>query len=563
MLVGMTGIQVCSIYVSLFFSNFFNILAGDRTHDTATSALLVSTLFAVATLFALQWFMRRLFSFALMYLELRVMRQLYFDAFSYLIRHSTHFFGNQFAGTLTRRISKYVTAFEALLDSFSMTFGPSFLYISGAVIVLSFHNRVLGLLLGSWAVVFVALQVTVSLLRQPLRVARSEADSAVVGGVADAISNQSAIMHFARSSYESGRFGGLIDAWQKATKRSWYADEYIWSAQGVLTIGVQLGLFFTALYFWNRGEATIGDFALIQTYAWGVIDNLLGMTRELRRVYDAFADASETVELLTRPHDVRDIPNAPKIQISKGEIMFTNVAFEYSEDSSGVLSRFSLTVPSHQKVGLIGKSGAGKSTLVKLILRHYDVMEGAITIDGQDIARVTQESLRESIGYVPQEPILFHRTLRENIAYGKLDATDAEIEQAAQMAHAHEFIVRLPKGYDTLVGERGIKLSGGERQRIAIARAILKNAPILLLDEATSALDSESEVTIQSALHELMKGKTVIAIAHRLSTLREMDRIIVMDEGRVAEDGTHVSLLKKRGVYAKLWNHQAGGFIKE
>ncbi len=559
----MIGVQLCSVFVPIFLSRFFNILVADQSHNAATSAILVSVLYMVAFLYVVQWGLRRLFSFSLMYLELCVMRQLYADSFAYLIRHSAHFFGNQFAGTLTRRISKYVSAFEILLDSFSMTFGPAILYIVGAVTVLVFRNRSLGLLLGAWSVVFVIFQIAVSLWRQPYRVMRSEADSATVGGMADAISNQSTIMHFAHVAHESTRFNGLVDVWQRATKRSWYADEYIWSAQGILMIGIQLGLFFSTLYFWNHGRASIGDFVLIQTYALGVIDNLLGVTRELRRVYDAFADASETVELLTHAHDVRDVSNAPAIRITQGEISFSNVSFKYAEGSAGVLSRFSLTVSSHQKVGLIGRSGAGKSTLAKLILRHYDVTEGAIMIDGQNIARVTQDSLRESIGYVPQEPILFHRTLRENISYGKLDATQEEIEQAARMAYAHEFIQRLPHGYDTLVGERGIKLSGGERQRIAIARAILKNAPILLLDEATSALDSESEVAIQSALHELMKGKTVVAIAHRLSTLREMDRIIVMEDGLIVEDGTHASLLEKGGAYAALWNHQAGGFIED
>lgn len=561
--VGVVGIQACSILVSLRFSQFFNALAADTLHDSAAASTLLTILYSVAALFVLQWVMRRTFSFALMYVELRVERELFARAFAHIIRHSSEFFSNQFAGTLTRRISKYVKAFEMLFDSLTMTFAPAFLYITGAVVVLWMHNRMLGLLLGGWAIVFVTFQVLISLWRQPLRIARSEADSAVVGGVADAIGNQSAILHFARAAYESARFIKLVDVWQKATKRAWYADEYIWSAQGVLMIGVQLGLFFTALHYWLLGQASIGDFVLIQTYAWGVIENLLNVTRELRRVYDAFADASEAVELLALPHGIRDIEHAKPIHVGSGTIVFENVHFEYGESSSGVLSQFSLGIPSQQKVGLIGRSGAGKSTLVKLILRHYNVKQGVITIDGQSIAEVTQDSLHESIGYVPQEPILFHRTLRENIAYGKLDATQEEIERAAAMAHAHEFIQKLPHGYDTMVGERGVKLSGGERQRIAIARAILKNAPILLLDEATSALDSESEVAIQAALHELMKGKTVIAIAHRLSTLREMDRIIVMDEGKIVEDGSHTELLKKRGVYAKLWNHQAGGFIKE
>lgn len=250
-----------------------------------------------------------------------------------------------------------------------------------------------------------------------------------------------------------------------------------------------------------------------------------------------------------------------KLNITSGLIKWRNVTFEYGDNK--VFNEFDLNIPSGQRVGLVGPSGAGKTTFVSLLLRQHDINKGEILIDGQNIAKVTQNSLRENIAVVPQEPLLFHRSIKENIAYGKPDATDNEIMTVARLARAHEFIKDLPKGYDTLVGERGVKLSGGQKQRVAIARAMLKDAPILVLDEATSALDSESEVAIQEALHKLMRGKTVVAIAHRLSTLREMDRIIVLEGGKIVEDGSHDSLLEHGGVYSRLWKHQAGGFLKE
>jgi ABC-type multidrug transport system fused ATPase/permease subunit len=266
------------------------------------------------------------------------------------------------------------------------------------------------------------------------------------------------------------------------------------------------------------------------------------------------------VELLEMPHDVQDITTATPLNVDKGRVTFRDVDF-YFHETRPVLTRFNFAIESGEKVALVGPSGAGKTTITKLLLRLYDLKAGALEIDGQNIAHVTQDSLRNAIAFVPQEPVLFHRTLMDNIRYGRRDATDEEVIEAAKQAHCHEFIATLPQGYQTFVGERGVKLSGGERQRVAIARAILKNAPILVLDEATSSLDSESESLIQDALKTLMKGKTVIVIAHRLSTIMNMDRIVVMDGGSIVDQGTHAELLTKDGLYQKLWSIQAGGFL--
>jgi ATP-binding cassette subfamily B protein len=282
----------------------------------------------------------------------------------------------------------------------------------------------------------------------------------------------------------------------------------------------------------------------------------------IMKIYEKLAEAEEMTVILNTPHEIVDIKNADDLKVKFGKINFKNVGFAYEEDES-IIDNFSLEIKAKETVALIGTSGAGKTTLTKLLLRMFDIQKGKILIDGQDISQVTQESLRNNISLVPQDPILFHRSLMENIRYGKFDATDEEVIRAAKLAHCDEFISKLHFGYDTFVGERGIKLSGGERQRVAIARAILRNAPILILDEATSSLDSESENFIQDSLDELMKNKTVIVIAHRLSTVKKVDRIVVIENKKIVEDGTHINLIKlKRGIYNKLWNIQVGGFIK-
>jgi ATP-binding cassette subfamily B protein len=324
---------------------------------------------------------------------------------------------------------------------------------------------------------------------------------------------------------------------------------------------LEIGLMFLAIKLWQKNILTVGDFVLIQAYLLRIFEKLWGFGRVIRDFYENLADAEEMTEILETPHEIVDIPNAKKLKIITGGIKFNNVDFNYNQTRK-VLDKFNLEIKPQEKIALVGPSGAGKSTIVRLLLRLHDINAGEIIIDKQNIAKVMQESLWQNISLVPQDPILFHRTLLENIRYGELKATDKDVIKAAKIAHCHEFISQLPDGYGTYVGERGVKLSGGERQRVAIARAVLRNAPILVLDEATSSLDSESERYIQDALDKLMKEKTVIVIAHRLSTIMKMDRIIVIDKGGIIEEGTHKELLKKKnGIYKKLWKIQAGGFI--
>ncbi len=341
---------------------------------------------------------------------------------------------------------------------------------------------------------------------------------------------------------------------------AWGRGEIINAAQAALMIAIQFGLLAMGIDQWMRGVLTVGDLVLIQGYLLVVFNKLWDIGRSFRHVFEAFADAREMVEILELPYAVRDRRGARALSITRGAITFQDVRFQF-RDSRVVLDRFTLRIAPKEKIALVGPSGAGKSTATKLLFRFHDVQDGMITIDRQDIARVTQESLRSAIALVPQEPILFHRTLMENIRYGRRDATDEQVIAAAKRAHCHEFIADCSEGYETYVGERGVKLSGGERQRVAIARAILKDAPILILDEATSSLDSESEQLIQDALRTLMERKTVMVIAHRLSTIMLMDRIVVVERGAVTAMGTHDDLLATGGTYKRLWDIQAGGFI--
>lgn len=558
----MTLIQAVSVAEPIFLRQFFDLLASGTEAVGTMHALLITLMIIVLLSFA-EWAARRLQAFSLSYLESGVMMRLYDRSFQYLLGHAYRFFTSQFSGTLTRRVSKFANAFETLFDSAIFQFFPTTLFMVGAITVLTLRNQTLGLSLAAWTILFVGVQVYFARARQPIRELRAEEDSRMIGTLSDAITNHNTVALFSGLPFEAARFRDAVASWRHATLRAWNTDELVWAVLGFLMLVIQVGLLYGALVFWQRGLLTVGDFALIQIYLLGTFDRLVGINQQLRRFYDSIADASEMVAILETPHEIQDDPNAITLPISTGHIIFSNVDFAFGKEQP-IFSKFNLDIPGGQKIALVGYSGAGKSTVTRLLLRFYDVTGGSITIDGHDVRSITQDSLRNAIAYVPQEPILFHRSLMDNIRYGRRDATDEEVIQAATQAHCHEFISILKDGYGTFVGERGVKLSGGERQRVAIARAILKNAPILILDEATSSLDSESESLIQDALDRLMQGKTVIAIAHRLSTIMRMDRIVIMNGGAVELSGTHDELLAhESNLYKKLWEIQAGGFITD
>ena len=528
--------------------------------------LAVRSLYTLLGVFALisfiGWCGQRIRQVGLIEVEPRVMSDLSSNAFQYMLGHSHDFFVNNFAGSLTRRVQRYARSFEAVLDNISFNFFSVFLYVTGVIVVLIFRSPWLAFGVFAWTILFIWVQIVMARWRQPLRVIRSEADSKVTGVLSDAIGNHSAISQFATEKHEWKLYDDVQEIWKLATFKSWRSDNWIWGIQGLFVLAIEVLILIASVWLWERGRFTVGDFVLLQLYVVGLISRVWNIGNAMKSLYSAMAEAYEMVEIFEKPYMIEDATDAQELNLQQGRVSFEKVTFTFP-DGRTVLRDFDLAIQGGEKVAFVGPSGAGKSTLSKLILRLYDVAGGSVRIDGQDIKAVTQQSLRRAISYVPQEPVLFHRTLRDNIAYARPGATLEEVMEAARKAHCHEFIDLLPQKYETFVGERGVKLSGGERQRVAIARAILKNAPILVLDEATSSLDSESEALIQDALRTLMEGKTVIVIAHRLSTVMSMDRIIVLEKGEVVAQGTHDELLLREGsLYHKLWSIQAGGFIQ-
>jgi len=559
-IVGTIISSVTSATVPLFLKKIVDLFA--LPFDASVLTSLYKVFWVIVILRFVQFISRRSVMFADSYFCSRVMSDLSNFAFGYLHKHSFSFFNNNFVGSLVKKVNRFVRSFEAVNDRVIFNVSEMVIEIGIVIGVLFYRSWRLGLALLIWILVYIVMSTLYNRVRIRYDVLRSEADSAVGGVLADTITNNSNVKLFNGYEKEKKYFAQTQGKFAKLQLKAWYMDCVFDGFQAFFAFLLEGILMYIGISLWSVGKFSAGDLMLIQAYVITVVQNIWGFGRVIRNIYSDLSEAGEMSAILCAPHDIKDVPSAKKLKVDSGKIEFKEVIFNYHETRS-ILKDFNLEIESGQKVALVGPSGAGKSTLVKLLLRMHDVSGGKILIDNQNIAKVTQESLWESISFVPQDPILFHRTLRENIRYGRFDATDIEVEAAAKLAHCHEFIENLPDKYDTYVGERGIKLSGGERQRVAIARAILKNAPILFLDEATSSLDSESEHFIQDALNNLMKGKTVIIIAHRLSTVMSVDRILVVDKGVVAEDGTHDQLLKKKnGLYKKLWNLQAGGFIK-
>ena len=458
-------------------------------------------------------------------------------------------------------MNRFGKSFERLADRIGWDLLALAIRTISIIAIVSFINAWVALVIFAWSVVFVAFNVSFSIWKIKYDIAVAEVDSKTTAYLADTITNQNTVSLFNRFSHESKGYKKITDYQAKITLFNWNLLNVIEAGQSALGFSIEFLLFYFTIQYWQQGLVTVGFFVLLQVYVLYLIEQLWGFTRITRDIYQAYADAKEMVEIMKLPHEIVDVPRAKELTVSAGEITFEDLQFSFN-GTRKVLEHISITINPGEKVALIGPSGAGKTTFVRLLLRLYPPTAGKIFIDNQDITKVTQGSLRRNIALVPQDPVLFHRTLADNIAYGKPDASKKEIGLAATMAHCGEFIKNLPQGLETFVGERGIKLSGGERQRVAIARAMLKNAPILILDEATSSLDSHSEMLIQDALNTLMRGKTTIVIAHRLSTIQKMDRIIVVDEGKIVEEGSHADLLARpESLYKKLWTLQAGGFL--
>jgi ATP-binding cassette subfamily B protein len=546
------------IYIPLQFLKLWNVLSANNFAFAQDAQNIILVIFGLGLI---RWSLRRVVEFFNSYFQANTMAGLREQGFSYLMRHSHSFFTNNFGGSLTQKINKYARAFEKLMDRLVRDGIPLVIRSIGTVVAIYTLVPKYAYILSIFCIVFLTTALIYTKLKLKYDVIAALADTKTTGVVSDSISNHSSVQLFAGHDYEDERVGGVIQEQKRATVFNWYLWVGLGSIQGLYAVVVEFIIFWVAIGDWKIGLIGMPILVLIQSYLGRLIDNLWDFAGIIRTFYDGFADAQEMALILNTPYEINDGSINVLGKDVKGEVVFDNVTYIYDKNNIKVFDNFSLTIPAGQKIAIVGTSGAGKSTFVNLLMRLFNLTEGQILIDGIDISSVPQKNLREQIGFVPQDPVLFHRTLMENIRYGRRDATDEEVKNAAMLAHCDKFIDRLPLGYDTYVGERGIKLSGGERQRVAIARAILKDAPILVLDEATSALDSESEILIQDALHNLIKNKTTIVIAHRLSTVRAMDRIIVIEDGKIIEDDNHNELIEKEnGIYKKLWNLQAGGF---
>ena len=498
-------------------------------------------------------------------LEIAASYDLATEAFDALSNQSMTFHSNRFGGTLVSQTTKFMNAYSQMLENITFPFLPIICSIIATCVILIPRVPAYVVILMALLVVYAIVSYVMYKRILSLNEDAADAQNTLSGALSDAVTNILAVKTYGREDYERELFDHANrEVVARDTKRMMAS-----LAREIITACIALAIMSVVAVFIAGGNAwfgiTPGTLVIMFTYTYTITNQFNFISRGLQRFNVAFGDASGMTTVLDEPRLVADEPNAKPLKVTAGDIDFKDLNFWYTDGNAKtkVFDNFNLHIPAGQRVGLVGRSGAGKTTLTKLLLRLSDIQEGEILIDGQNVAKCTQQSLRRQVAYVPQEALLFHRTIAENIAYARPDASMDEIREAACQANALEFIERLPQGFDTVTGERGIKLSGGQRQRIAIARAMLANAPILVLDEATSALDSESEKLVQDALEKLMQGRTSIVVAHRLSTVASLDRIVVLDRGKIVEDGPHAELIAQGGEYAQLWSRQTGAYLED
>ena len=552
--------SLANVAVPYIFKQFLDILGSGQSPTQITS--LHNTIWLFFGVAFLGWAGWRVCYMINSYFSSRVLALLRQRAFSYLLGHSHEFFANTFAGALVQKVNRFAQSYDALADRILYDIIPIVVQVSFILYILTKERPALALVILIWLFVFIIWNYSFATWKLKYDASRAAQDSLSSGTLADSISNHQTIELYKSQKIEEKIYSDVTNLQALYTRFSWQSASVIDGIQALLIVLVEVAVLYVGVDLWSKGLMSIGLFVLVQTYVLQLAERLWSFSRVVRDLYEAFANAKEMAEIMTLPHSIQEKKNAKVLKNAEGEVSFVDTTFSFN--GKNVINHINLTIKKGEKVALVGVSGAGKSTLIKLLFRQYDPDSGMICIDGQNIKDITLMSLRNALSLVPQDPALFHRSLLENIRYGKQDATDEEARASAILAHCDDFISELPLGYETLVGERGVKLSGGERQRVAIARAFLRNSPILVLDEATSSLDSHSEEKVQDSLMKLMENKTTIVIAHRLSTIRRVDRILVLKDGAIVEDGTHDELLEnKEGLYAKLWDIQQGGFLKD
>lgn len=540
----------------LYAGQLVDAIAGG-SNDALTAAL--TAFITMSVLYLASVVLRQFVFLNIIALTLKMMGEIAASAFHRVQRFSTDWHANAFAGSTVRKITRGMWALDLLNDTLLVALLPSTIMLVGATLILGSYWPVMGLLVGVGSLVYIGVTVALSTgYVAPAATLANAWDTRMGGALADAVSCNNVVKAFGAETREEQRLHQVIGKWDHRTRRTWKRGTLAGGVQGIMMASMQTAILGLVLWLWTQGQATPGDIAFVLTMFFLLSGHLRDVGMHIRNLQRSVNDMEELVALYAHPLGIDDKAGATPIAIGEGGIKFDHVTFQYGAHPTPLYRDFSVEIKPGERVGLVGHSGSGKTTFVKLIQRLYDVNEGAITIDGQNIAEHQQSSLRGQLAIVQQEPILFHRTLAENISYGRPGASRGDIIEAAKQANAHDFIMDLPKAYETLVGERGVKLSGGERQRVAIARAFLADAPILILDEATSSLDSESEVMIQQAMERLMEGRTTLVIAHRLSTVRALDRLLVFDKGKIVEEGNHEQLIRLNGgIYRRLFERQA------
>lgn len=558
---GFLGATAADLFMPVFSGHLVDALTSGASDPAARHAALMA-FGGIVALGGLSMILRLVGLQAIVPFTLKLMSDVARDAFMRVQRFSTDWHANSFAGSTVRKVTRGMWALDLLNDTILMALLPSLTVLLGSMILLGLHWPSLGAVIAVGSVIYVAMTMAFSVgyIAPAARVSNAW-DTKVGGTLADALTCNAVVKAFGAEAREDARLASVIGRWRARVRRTWLRYNYTNIAQLTVLLCFRTSVIGGAILLWIAGRASPGDVTYVLTSYYIIHAYLRDVGMHINNLQRSVNDMEELVAIHAEPIGIADAAGAAPIDIQGGRIVFDEVTFHYGGHRTPLYDGLSVDIRAGERVGLVGRSGSGKTTFVKLVQRLYDVSGGRILIDGQDIAKATQHSLRSQIAIVQQDPILFHRSLAENIAYGRPGASGAAIEQAARLANAHDFILRLPKGYGTLVGERGVKLSGGERQRVALARAFLADAPVLILDEATSSLDSESEGLIQQAMERLMKGRTSIVIAHRLSTVRSLDRILVFDHGRIVEQGTHAALAARTGgIYRGLFERQVTEF---